>query len=72
MQEIGAVEDTPDDLVFDLLTAAAWPDQAIGRPILGTREGVGAFNRDAIGRYLRRHYRASGNGGRRRRRRRTR
>jgi predicted Zn-dependent peptidase len=59
VQEIGAVEDTPDDFVFDLLTAAAWPDQAIGRPILGTREGVGAFNRDTIDQYLRRHYRAS-------------
>ena len=55
-QEIGAVEDTPDDLVFDLLTARAWPDQAIGRPILGTREGVGAFDRTAIDRYLRQHY----------------
>ena len=60
VQEIGAVEDTPDDLVFDLLTSAAWPDQAIGRPILGTREGVGAFDREAIDRYLRRHYRAAG------------
>lgn len=59
VQEIGAVEDTPDDLVFDLFTAAAWPDQAIGRPILGTREGVGAFSRDAIDQYLRRHYLAS-------------
>ncbi len=58
VQEIGAVEDTPDDLVFDLLTASAWPDQAIGRPILGTREGVGAFDREAIDRYLRRHYSA--------------
>src|SRR5208282_5112205 len=58
VQEIGAVEDTPDDLVFDLLTASAWPGQAIGRPILGTREGVGAFDRDAVHRYLRRHYSA--------------
>jgi predicted Zn-dependent peptidase len=58
VQEIGAVEDAPDDLVFDLLTASAWPNQAIGRPILGTREGVGGFDREAIGRYLRRHYAA--------------
>lgn len=56
VQEIGAVEDTPDDYVFDLLTAAAWPDQPIGRPILGTRDGVNAFDRDAIDAYLRRHY----------------
>ena len=57
-QEIGAVEDTPDDLVFDLLTATAWPDQPIGRPILGTREGVGAFGRAAIDGYLGRRYSA--------------
>ena len=59
VQEIAAVEDTPDDHVFDLLTASAWPDQAIGRPILGTRERVGAFDRAAIDAYLRGHYGAS-------------
>ncbi len=58
IQEIGAVEDTPDDLVFDHLSAAAWAGQAIGRPILGTRETVGGFDRGAIEAYLRRHYRA--------------
>jgi predicted Zn-dependent peptidase len=57
-QEIAAVEDTPDDLVFDLFTEAAWPGQAIGRPILGTVDGVAAFDRDAIDAYLRRRYRA--------------
>ena len=68
MQEIGAVEDTPDDLVFDLVTAAAWPDQPLGRPILGTRESVGAFDPAAIDGYLGRHYRAGADAGRRRRR----
>ncbi len=58
VQEIGAVEDTPDDLVFDQLSAAAFADQPIGRPILGTRETVGGFDRSAIGAYLKRHYRA--------------
>jgi predicted Zn-dependent peptidase len=58
LQEIGAVEDTPDDLVFDLLTATAWPDQPIGRPILGTREGVEAIGRAAIDDYLGRRYSA--------------
>ena len=57
-QEIAAVEDTPDDLVFDMLTAAAWPEQAIGRPILGTREGVARLDRAAIDGYLHKHYRA--------------
>jgi predicted Zn-dependent peptidase len=58
LQEIGSVEDTPDDLVFDLLTATAWPDQPIGRPILGTRERVEAFDRPAIDDYLTRRYSA--------------
>jgi predicted Zn-dependent peptidase len=58
LQEIGAVEDAPDDLIFDLFTGTAWPDQAIGRPILGTRERVRAFDRGAIDLYLRRHYQA--------------
>ena len=58
IQEIGAVEDTPDDLVFDHVSAVAWNGQAIGRPILGTRETVGGFDRASIDGYLRRHYRA--------------
>lgn len=58
LQEIGAVEDTPDDLVFELLNAAAFPDQPIGRPILGTREHVSGFGRESISSYLDAHYRA--------------
>ena len=37
VQEIGSVEDTPDDLVFDLLTATAWPDQPMGARSRHTR-----------------------------------
>ncbi|HUB62988.1 MAG TPA: pitrilysin family protein [Methylocella sp.] len=58
LQEIGAVEDTPDDLVFELLNSTAFPNQSIGRPILGTREQVSGFGRDAISTYLAAHYRA--------------
>ncbi len=60
LQEIGSVEDTPDDLVFDLFNTAAFPDQPIGRPILGTPDSVSAFDRDAIGTYLANQYRAGG------------
>ena len=58
LQEIGAVEDTPDDLVHDLFGAAAYADQPIGRAILGTPESVAGFTRDTVGAYLGRHYRA--------------
>ncbi|MDX6807319.1 pitrilysin family protein [Terrihabitans rhizophilus] len=58
LQEIGAVEDTPDDLVYDLAQSAAFAGQAIGRPILGTPESVGSLDRAAISGFLGRHYQA--------------
>jgi predicted Zn-dependent peptidase len=58
LQEIDAVEDTPDDLVFELFNAAAFPGQAIGWPILGTPERVKAFDRGMISTYLEDHYRS--------------
>src|SRR5438046_10377681 len=45
VQEIGAAEDAPDDVVFDKLQITAYPDQPIGRSILGTRESVRSFDR---------------------------
>ena len=58
LQEIGEALDTPDDLVFDLFSDAAYPGQPIGRPILGTPKGVSAFDRAAIRSYLDCHYSA--------------
>jgi hypothetical protein len=47
VQEIGAARDNPDDHVFDLFQQAAFPDQAIGRTILGTVESVNSFKPDS-------------------------
>lgn len=58
LQEISAVQDTPDDLVYDRFLQAAFPDQPIGRPILGTAKTVKSFTPDAIRDYLARHYHA--------------
>ena len=43
IEEIGMVEDNPDDLVFDLHAGALWPDHSYGYRILGTRDTVGAL-----------------------------
>ncbi len=43
LEEIATVEDTPDDLVFDLHAAALWPNHAYGYRILGTRDTVAAL-----------------------------
>lgn len=40
LEEIKGVEDTPDDLVFDLFASALWPDHPYGFSILGTAETV--------------------------------
>jgi predicted Zn-dependent peptidase len=58
VQEIGAAEDTPDDLVFDKLQETAFPGQPVGRSILGTRESVRSMDRRKLAAYLTRNYRA--------------
>ncbi|HEY2375164.1 MAG TPA: pitrilysin family protein [Gemmatimonadaceae bacterium] len=40
LEEIGMVEDTPDDLVFELHNEALWGEHPYGHSILGTRETV--------------------------------
>ncbi len=56
VQEIGAARDNPDDHVFDLFQQAAYPDQPIGRTILGTVESVKSFSPDTIRDYMDRNY----------------
>jgi predicted Zn-dependent peptidase len=58
VQEIGAVADTPDDLIFEHLNALAFPDQPLGRSILGTAKTVRSFQSGTLRDYLGRHYRA--------------
>ncbi len=57
LQEIGQALDTPDDLVFDWLQEAAFPDQPLGRTILGTTRHVRSFSRDDLRAFVRAHYR---------------
>jgi predicted Zn-dependent peptidase len=60
LQEIGQARDTPDDIVFDHLQAAVYPEQAMGWPILGNEQTVGGFTRDDLDKYMRANYRAGG------------
>ena len=59
IQEIAQVNDTPDDLVFDRFQETAYPDQPIGRTILGPPERVGSYSREALAAYMGAHYRAT-------------
>ncbi len=56
LQEIGQAEDTPDDIIFDRFQETAFPDQPMGRPVLGSAETVGRLSREALVGYMREHY----------------
>ncbi|ARO29022.1 Zn-dependent peptidase M16 family protein [Rhizobium sp. NXC14] len=56
LQEINAANDTPDDVVFDRFSEAAYRDQTLGRAILGTPETVVSFTPQQIRTYLGRNY----------------
>jgi predicted Zn-dependent peptidase len=58
VQEIGAVADAPDDLIFEYLNEIAFPDQPLGRTILGTAKTVRSFDDGSLREYLARNYRA--------------
>jgi predicted Zn-dependent peptidase len=47
-QEINEAFDTPDDHVFDLLQEAMFESQALGRPILGTRQSLKGAEPDLL------------------------
>ena len=56
LQEIGQANDTPDDIIFDHFQHACFPDQAMGRPTLGTEETIGRMKREALAGFMGRHY----------------
>lgn len=56
LQEIGQALDTPDDVIFDWLQERAYPDQPMGRTILGPEERVKAFGRDDLSTFVGQHY----------------
>ncbi len=44
LEEINGVADTPDDLVFELHSAAMWPDHSYGYSILGTPDTLAGIS----------------------------
>ncbi len=56
LQEIGQANDTPDDIIFDHFQEVAYPAQPLGRPILGSEEGIRQMPRSTLTGYMQRHY----------------
>ena len=55
-EEIKMVEDTPDELVYDLFSEAFWRGHPLGRPIQGTIESVSRMQPDHLVRFFRDSY----------------
>jgi predicted Zn-dependent peptidase len=56
LQEIAATRDSPDEIAYELLQEIAFPDHAIGRPILGTVASVKGFKAPDLRRFLKANY----------------
>ncbi len=57
LQEIGMYLDTPDDVVFDKWQEVAYPDQPMGRSILGKSEIIKSISRDQVEGFMKSFYR---------------
>jgi predicted Zn-dependent peptidase len=55
-QEIGMVEDNPEEWVHTMMGPAFWGQHPLGRSILGTRENIQDFDSQAIKRFFRKLY----------------
>jgi predicted Zn-dependent peptidase len=59
LQEIAATRDSPEEIAYEMLQEVAFPDQAIGRPILGTADSVSSFAPGDLRRFLQSNYAAN-------------
>ncbi len=57
LEEISMAEDSPEDLVSELIMLAQFGDQPLARPILGTEDSVGGLTRPRLMSYFRKFYR---------------
>ena len=56
LEEIAMVEDSPEDVVYDVLAEAAFGSQSLGQTILGPAEKIAAYTPDDLRAFRKRHY----------------
>ncbi len=57
VEEIRGIEDTPDDLIHDLIDDLIWDGQSVGRSVIGSEATVRSINRPELIDYLQTQYR---------------
>ena len=56
LEEIAMVEDSPEDVVYDVLAEAVFGGQSLGQTILGPEEKISVYSSDDLRAFRRRHY----------------
>jgi predicted Zn-dependent peptidase len=56
LQEIGMVEDSPDELVYDLFNRTFWQDHPLGYTITGTAKTIESLSRDDLCAFVQERY----------------
>ncbi len=56
IEEIALLEDTPEELVFDLFNYFVWERNPLGKPILGTADSVSKVSRNDLLRFYKKWY----------------
>jgi predicted Zn-dependent peptidase len=56
LEEINMHEDAPDELVHDVFTETLWPQDPLGRPVLGTVQTISDMSREQVRRFWKNHY----------------
>ncbi|KNY25132.1 M16 family metallopeptidase [Pseudobacteroides cellulosolvens] len=56
IEEIGMYQDSPEELVHDVLSETIWQDDTLGYPILGTQDSLKGITRESIVDYIGKNY----------------
>ena len=56
LEEINMYDDSPEDLVHDIMQSSVWRDDPIGLPILGTEESIKNFTSDSFKNHCKENY----------------
>lgn len=59
VEEIKQAHDDPDDLVYDYFSSLVYPENSLGRNILGPEHNIWSFSREDLFNHVKTHYRAS-------------
>ncbi len=55
-EEISMYDDSPEDLVYDVLSKTVFKEHSLGLPILGTHETISSLNRSDLINHIKTHY----------------